>query len=143
MQEKFTRESNKRRTDEVAIVRSWGDVIGTVVATRDLLLGAPLHDVLRLKDDIKTRFDSKETGRKELIKIAQDAQNVCLALFDLTCPNSRESTIAFETKKLTLLSKMIKNGIAEGKVAVEATDFLMGSYNLGLDQMEIVKELNK
>ncbi len=134
---------DQARKQEIQELRNLIPAVAAVAATRAILLGVDIPSSLKLRDGILENFYSPACTRRVLIPRIIQAQELCYQMAEYLNPKSRESNLGFQTRRLHLLSEIIKSNIAEGALAITATDLILGQKKFDVKNMQIIKEFKE
>jgi len=137
MREKYISLENKVRLEEAQRIRDMRDLIASTKAAISLLMGVDPASALKTKQ--RTAEFLKSSGRNESIRQAMEVDEYCAFLGDRLKRGSLESELAFQTRRLDILSRIIKSDLTEGNQAIVVVDILMGVKKLDVSNMTIVK----
>ncbi len=138
MREIFISAKDQRRTQEIKQVKDIGETMAATQAALDMLLKVPPDSARQVKDKVSDFLHT--CTRKTLISQIMEIQENCNHLQQIINPHCHDTPLAFHTRRLSILSRVITSGIAEGQEAVLVTDLLVGSKRIDIGSLEIVKE---
>lgn len=117
--------ANLRRRQEVEEINSWGEPMAVAAAMAAYLISHRDPEIyVAARDKILEEFRQSTRNRK--IQMIVNTRDFCQENRSLMSPGVAVSSLALATRRLDLLSKMIKAGFAEGDAAVRAVDYILG-----------------
>lgn len=131
------------RIEESQKIRYLGQVAAASAALRLLHCATSLEEALHTKTQIEELFDNSASCRKDLIRVLDNEEQICRSMNEVLNPAYKESNLAFQLRRLTLIGKVAKNQIAEGEIAVQAVDLFLGCVGFNLNSMDLVKNRKK
>jgi hypothetical protein len=136
--------TNPTDTDLVRIKESkdlseMGQLWASTHAAFLLLTGNPLEVCLKAKEKLIERYD--RSHRKGKILMITQTNNLCAAMADSLNPGFRESDLALQTRRLELISKIVKAEISEGEEAGQVVNLLMGITQIEIKSMSLTSGL--
>lgn len=138
MREIFISERDQKRTQEIKQVKDIGETMAATQAALDMLLKVPADSAKEVRDKVSDFLHT--CSRKTLISEIMDIQENCNRLQQMINPRCHDTPLAFHTRRLSILSRVITSGIADGQEAVLVTDLLVGLKRIDIGNLEIVKE---
>ncbi|KKQ85335.1 MAG: hypothetical protein UT08_C0007G0008 [Candidatus Woesebacteria bacterium GW2011_GWB1_38_8] len=134
----YTIEQNGIRHAESQMIYGFSNLIASTRAAVVMYLGVPVERCLTLRDEIRSSYES--ASRKARVGLVSQTESLCRDLAETLHPHYRESSIAYHTRRLDVIQRIVVNEIAVGKLAVDTADLIMGAYSFDLDNLSVVKE---
>lgn len=97
-----------------------------------LLTGSPAEVCLESKSHLTKNFGKYNWEKR--VQLIQQTNDLCNRIGTANRKNLEENSFAYQAKALTVLSKIVKAGIAEGEEAVMVTSMLMGSSQIAFGE---------
>lgn len=133
----YTPQEHILRRKESLAINEAGPLIAATRASVVHYMGTPLDSAITLRDQTLGYFQNGST-RQQKISCIKETELLCRRLSSTINPGCHESSIAFNTRRLNVIQQIVKSEIAEGKLAVDTADLLIGNFNFNIDNMNLV-----
>ncbi len=128
-------EKRKRKSIEL---EEQGPLVAATIATIALMSGNPLESYKKVQN--RSLDDFSQSSRRRRLIIVCGLQQRCIEMAEFLNPGCKESNIAFHTRRLDLIETIIKSEIAEGLLAVNTADLLLGRFGFGIEGDDVYFE---
>jgi hypothetical protein len=128
-------EIHEKRRDRSERLRYLGEVVEISIIMRNYYDGMEADDVQKVRDAFHENYFGDKINRKERLIIIQQQESTVRRFAARYNPGSGENALATQFRRLTLISRVVKAGLAEGNVAVDAVDFFMGNLCLNTQNL--------
>ncbi len=133
--------NHEERKREVLEINEIGPLLACAVATNSLLCSVPRDDCLRVRDQFLENFNNG--SRADKLDSIQRVIDICKDTSNVLNPGSKDSDLALNLRRLTLIQRIVETGIAEDKLAVDAADLVLGNFFLNLENNSLYREWQK
>lgn len=133
----FISKHERRRLDSIEIAQL-GPLVAATTAFTDYKFGVPVEGCIRERDRALTHFENCPRGQRISMIIGLQYRSMRLA--KIMSPGCDETESARISRRFTLIQQIIRAGIAEGSVAVQAVDLVMGRFSFDLSGNQLYHE---
>lgn len=138
-----TAQINEIRRGENQKIKGVGKIIAAVNATRIILNDGGIESAQDAYLKGLNLFNSEKTTRKTRIKLIRDTENMCRTFAQIYDPDIEANSALLEARRRKFTSIIIENKFADGEMAVQVSNLLLGIGDLGINDMQIVKDEDK
>jgi hypothetical protein len=139
MAERLTNQTHEKRRIDAQQIHDLGSLYASAAASISFIANsAPPEACIAFKEKAAEEYGKK--SRDQQIKSLLHIQEFLAETADTFHPRARDNSIAFQTRRLEIISRICRANIAEGNMAVDTADLLLGAYRFKLEGNQLYKE---
>lgn len=134
----FTEEQHIERLFASDDIRNQGQLVASAMATEQMLAKVPIESCLVSRNEILIKF--KKGIKADLLTTILTTQHVCKENAEFFNPGAMTNNISFQTRRQELISRIVRNEIAEDTLAVQTADLVLGRITFKIENNILFKE---